>query len=652
MNEFIKNIILNISVLVAITILYTINIRNKNNRAQEILIGIFIGMVGIFLISISVKVDSGIFFDSRSILVCISGMFLGLLPTTIAVTIIAGYRWLLEGSGYLAGMAVTIVTAGVGVLWHFYRKDVLYYAQKSMCKEFYLVGVVAHIGMLLCMLLLPNDKILAVLSEITLPVLIFYPIGLLLICRIIFNQISLLVAKNDLERKESLYRSLFEYAPIGIAILIKNKIQDVNEYFLNVLGGNIEEIRGKELKEVIIDIDFEKELKEKSLIEKRYLKADGSIGWLDVDISEIKNLKEENEHICIVQDITEKKNKEDRIKYVTYHDLLTGLKNRNAFEEECRKKMKNVTTPFSIIAADIDGLKLINDAFGHDRGDLVLKLTGQILKSTVEDSGVIFRTGGDEFYIFLEKTNTDSAKYIMKKINEAIVKVNEAEHDIILNVSLGLSTLEYQEDNFKTILKQAEENMYRMKLLNKNSFYSEIVHSIKTTLYEKSNETEQHAERIAQYSLLIGKEVGLSKEELNSLELASILHDIGKISIDLSILTKSEKLTDEEWQTIKKHSEKGYRITYAIPELKHIAEYILCHHERWDGKGYPQGLAGEAIPLISRIISIADSFDAMIDNRPYKKALTKDEALAEIEKNAGTQFDPELAMIFLRLMRG
>ena len=281
-----------------------------------------------------------------------------------------------------------------------------------------------------------------------------------------------------------------------------------------------------------------------------------------------------------------------------------------------------------------------------------MKLTGQILKSTVEDSGVIFRTGGDEFYIFLEKTNTDSAKYILKKINEAIVKVNEAEHDIILNVSLGLSTLEYQEDNFKTILKQAEENMYRMKLLNKNSFYSEIVHSIKTTLYEKSNETEQHAERIAQYSLLIGKEVGLSKEELNSLELASILHDIGKISIDLSILTKSEKLTDEEWQTIKKHSEKGYRITYAIPELKHIAEYILCHHERWDGKGYPQGLAGEAIPLISRIISIADSFDAMIDNRPYKKALTKDEALAEIEKNAGTQFDPELAMIFLRLMRG
>ena len=220
MNEFIKNIILNISVLVAITILYTINFRNKNNKAQEILIGIFIGLVGIFLISISVKVDSGIFFDSRSILVCISGMFLGLLPTTIAVTIIAGYRWLLGGSGYLAGMAVTIVTAGVGVLWHFYRKDVLYYAQKSMCKEFYLVGVVAHIGMLLCMLLLPNDKILAVLSEITLPVLIFYPIGLLLICRIIFNQISLLVAKNDLERKESLYRSLFEYAPIGIAILI------------------------------------------------------------------------------------------------------------------------------------------------------------------------------------------------------------------------------------------------------------------------------------------------------------------------------------------------------------------------------------------------------------------------------------------------
>lgn len=134
MNEFIKNIILNISVLVAITILYTINIRNKNNRAQEILIGIFIGMVGIFLISISVKIDSGIFFDSRSILVCISGMFLGLVPTTIAVTIIAGYRWLLGGSGYLAGMAVTIVTAGVGCCGIFIEKT-FYIMLKNRCAK-------------------------------------------------------------------------------------------------------------------------------------------------------------------------------------------------------------------------------------------------------------------------------------------------------------------------------------------------------------------------------------------------------------------------------------------------------------------------------------------------------------------------------------
>jgi HD-GYP domain-containing protein (c-di-GMP phosphodiesterase class II) len=145
----------------------------------------------------------------------------------------------------------------------------------------------------------------------------------------------------------------------------------------------------------------------------------------------------------------------------------------------------------------------------------------------------------------------------------------------------------------------------------------------------------------------LGEAVGLPERIVDEIELVSTLHDIGKISIDEKILNKPDKLSDEEWREIKKHPEVGFRIANATPELRHLSEYILCHHERWDGKGYPQGLSGEDIPLISRIISITDAFDAMTQDRAYRKAMTQDRAVEEILKNAGTQFDPQLVKTFV-----
>jgi len=188
--------------------------------------------------------------------------------------------------------------------------------------------------------------------------------------------------------------------------------------------------------------------------------------------------------------------------------------------------------------------------------------------------------------------------------------------------------------------------MYRRKLLERKSLHSSILSSIKATMFEKSYETEEHAERLIKLSKMLGKTLGLTDEQLNELELLATLHDIGKISTDGHILSKPGKLTDREWSEIKKHPGAGYRILQAIPELKHIADYVLCHHERWDGSGYPQGLIGEAIPLLSRIIAVVDAYDVMTHDRPYRKAMPEEAALAEITKNAGTQFDPNIARIF------
>jgi HD-GYP domain-containing protein (c-di-GMP phosphodiesterase class II) len=215
------------------------------------------------------------------------------------------------------------------------------------------------------------------------------------------------------------------------------------------------------------------------------------------------------------------------------------------------------------------------------------------------------------------------------------------------NISLGYATKIIVEESFEKVIEDAEGYMYKLKFLEHRSMYSSIISSIKTTVNEKSYETEEHAERMATLSRKLGKEVGLSEEELITLELATTLHDIGKISIDRNILTKPGKLSKEEWDELKKHPEVGYRITQTIPELRGVSEHILCHHERWDGKGYPQGLAGEDIPLLARILSVVDSYDAMTQDRSYKRAITKEEAIIEIRNNAGTQFDSEIARIFI-----
>jgi HD-GYP domain-containing protein (c-di-GMP phosphodiesterase class II) len=197
------------------------------------------------------------------------------------------------------------------------------------------------------------------------------------------------------------------------------------------------------------------------------------------------------------------------------------------------------------------------------------------------------------------------------------------------------------------VIKTAEQGMYQRKLLAHKSLHSTIVTSIKTALAEKDYETREHCDRLTELSTKLGRELGLKDEDLVALELLSELHDIGKISVDSMILTKAGSLTPDEWAEIKKHPEAGYRIARTVPELSQIADYILAHHERWDGNGYPQGLKGESIPLLSRIITVVDSFDAMTSQRPYRSGMPVQEAREELRRNMGTQFDPEIVRAFL-----
>jgi len=339
-----------------------------------------------------------------------------------------------------------------------------------------------------------------------------------------------------------------------------------------------------------------------------------------------------------------------KISYLSYHDFLTGLYNRAYFEEAKLRLDTPRQMPFSIIMGDINGLKLINDGFGHSKGDELLIEVAKILKSCGREEDIISRIGGDEFGILLPQTDSQAAQQVCSRIYDICNGYALNGNVIFPSISLGHATKMTKTENMDDILIAAEASMYKQKLLESRSAHSSIIASIKAIMFEKSQETEEHAERLVQLSKSIGIAMSLTDDQLKELELLSTLHDIGEMSMPADILTKTGKLSTEEWKEMKKHPEVGFRIAQATSELVPIAKYILCHHERWDGKGYPQGLIGEKMPLLSRILAVVDAFDAMTNDRSYRVAMTKEEAIEEIRRGSGTQFDPDITQLFLNLI--
>ncbi|WP_160691425.1 HD domain-containing phosphohydrolase [Clostridium sp. C2-6-12] len=466
-------------------------------------------------------------------------------------------------------------------------------------------------------------------------------------------------AEDALRTSEYNFRNIFEASSDGILIVSNYEVIDCNLALVDLFGYDSKaNILGKTLIELSPTKQPDGELSEEKIskiyndvarngnykYEWWYKRIDGKILPVEIVMTNIL-LNGRIVFHSLWRDISERKQMERKMEYLSYHDQLTGLYNRRFFEEELLRLDVKRNLPLTIIMADVNGLKLVNDSFGHTVGDNLLIKVAEVMTSGCRCDDVIARLGGDEFVILLPKTDKHEAGEIVKRIKERAL--NQKVESVEISISFGFETKKSSTEKIDDILKKADDHMYENKLLESQSMRWKTINAIIATLNGKDKREEQGYYNISNYCKSLGMAVGLSKEDLNELKSISLLRDIGKISIDEKIFSKPGKLTEEEWEEVRRHPEIGYRILCTVTSMTQIAEYVLAHHERWDGTGYPKGLRGEEIPLKSRILAIADSYNAMLSERSFRSPLTEEEALEELKINAGSQFDPTLVKVFV-----
>lgn len=380
-----------------------------------------------------------------------------------------------------------------------------------------------------------------------------------------------------------------------------------------------------------------------------FWKADGN--YLDVEYYSYPQLKDGALIGAVVTftDSSERRRNEEQIRYLSSHDALTGLMNRGCFESTLKQYDTKDNLPISIMFADLNGLKLVNDVFGHSSGDLLIQKAAEVLKKTCRTDDVLARVGGDEFIILLPRTEEKDAYKIMKRIEKELSK--ERINGLSCSMALGVDTKSSHYDDIQKVLSSAESEMYHNKLTMKKSFGNDTINTIMDSLQQRSEEEKVHSENIARLCEQMGRKMNLSDPEIKKLRDAGYMHDIGKIVLSDEILNHKHELSEYENQIKRQHPVVGYRLLNLFDDTLDLADVVYSHHERFDGTGYPKGLKGDEIPLISRIILLAEYYESLISREFVLGNLEWEDVYQKIRNGAGTSFDPNLVECFICMLR-
>lgn len=479
----------------------------------------------------------------------------------------------------------------------------------------------------------------------------------------VWNMVERTMYRDKLEVEKNKYLSTLVSIGDGVMVVgLDEKIEMINKVCADMTGWTEEAAKGVYYKDVfrlshedtaleimdpvaeVLKTGASHELSNHAMLTS----LDGSTYLLEDSASPVKNRQNEMLGVVLVfRDVTQKRSQSRQIEYMSFHDALTGLYNRRFFEEEFKRLDTVRNYPLTVIMADLNGLKLTNDAFGHHEGDKLLKQTANLFRTYLRSEDIAARWGGDEFAVLMPQTTSEDAEKIVQRILQGVNKLNTDKG--ILSIAFGWETKKDSTMDLERVFLNAEEYMYKKKISESEGIRGMTIKTIIKTLFEKSPREEEHSHRVRELAISIAKAMNLPQHKINEIAALGLLHDIGKIIVSSEILEKPGRLTEVEYEEIKKHPSIGYRMLTATSEFSSIAEGVLNHHERWDGKGYPNGIKGNQIPIESRIIAIADAYDAMTSSRPYRQeGLTLDKARRELIDNAGIQFDPEIVELIIR----
>ena len=368
---------------------------------------------------------------------------------------------------------------------------------------------------------------------------------------------------------------------------------------------------------------------------------DGHVLWLEINTTMHTTEEGIIEVIGLARDITHRKQIEAELTYLSFHDQLTGLYNRAYYETEMARLDVERNLPLSLIVCDINGLKITNDAFGHQAGDELLVAFGNLLRDTLRQDDIIARAGGDEFVVLLPRTDQTQAMLLVQRLREAM-----AAHKPIrfkLSSAIGCATKTEASTPMSEVYKMAEDHMYAQKVADRQDFSRHLKELMMSSLIDKHPLEKAHSDNVRRISKLIGDVMGLDEALLEDLEQAAYLHDIGKIGLDEAIVRDPFVLSGQELDAFKRHPEIGYQVLRSAYAFTGIADIVLTHHENLDGTGYPKGLAGEAIPLAARIIHVANDYDELI----HRQGAGTTQAVEELRRRSGTQLDPLVVNAFI-----